>query len=73
MATLSNEQIEQLKQQLKEKKEEVKAIYDKLVEAGEVELPDDYLDGVAGGLGWDGRGTATATPIINVSNKIQLR
>jgi len=49
MATLTNEEIEQLKQQLKEKQEEVKAIYDKLIEAGVVEVPDDLLDGVAGG------------------------
>ena len=49
MTTLSNEQIEQLKQQLKEKQEEVKAIYDKLIEAGVVPLPDDFLDNVAGG------------------------
>ena len=50
MATLSNEEIEQLQQQLKEKQEEVKEIYDKLVEAGVVPLPDDFLDGVAGGF-----------------------
>ena len=47
MATLSNQQIEQLKQQLKEKQEEIKAI----------ELPDDFLDGVAGGGGGGGRPT----------------
>ena len=50
MATLSNEEIEQLQQQLKEKQEEVKEIYDKLMEAGGVPLPDDFLDGVAGGF-----------------------
>jgi len=49
MATLTNEQIEQLKQQLKEKQEEVKAIYDKLVEAGAIELSEDELDQAAGG------------------------
>ena len=49
MATLTNEQIEQLKQQLKEKQEEVKEIYDKLVEAGAVPIADDFLDEVAGG------------------------
>ena len=49
MTTLSNEQIEQLKQQLKEKQEEIKVIYDKLIEAGVVPLPDDFLDNVAGG------------------------
>jgi len=51
MATLTNQEIEQLKQQLKEKQEEVKAIYDQLAEAGVVALPDDFLDSVAGGLG----------------------
>ena len=49
MATLTNQEIEQLKQQLKEKQEEIKAIYDQLVEAGAVEVPDDFLDAVAGG------------------------
>ena len=51
MATLTNDQIEQLKQQLKEKQEEIKVIYDQLIEAGTVEMPDDFLDGVAGGFG----------------------
>ena len=49
MATLTAEEIEQLKQQLKEKQEEANAIYDQLVEAGAVPLPDDFLDSVAGG------------------------
>ena len=49
MATLTEQEIEQLKQQLKEKQEEAKAIYDQLVEAGVVPLPDDFLDEVAGG------------------------
>lgn len=53
MSTLTNEQIEQLKQQLKEKTEEIKVIYDKLIEAGAVEVPDDFLDGVAGGVSLD--------------------
>ena len=57
MAVLSNEEIEQLKQQLKEKEEEVKVIYDKLVEAGVVPLPDDFLDDVSGGRG-------TVTPFL---------
>ena len=62
MATLTNEEIEQLKQQLKEKTEEVRAIYDKLVEAGAVEIPDDYLDQVAGGFGGFGPPAPTAIP-----------
>ena len=49
MATLTEQEIEQLQQQLKEKTKEVKEIYDKLVEAGVMEMPDDALDQVAGG------------------------
>lgn len=49
MATLTNEEIEQLQKQLKEKQKEFKEIYDKLVEAGAVEVPDDFLDSIAGG------------------------
>lgn len=48
MATLSNEEIEQLQQQLKEKTEEIRVIYDKLAEAGVAPIPDDFLDNVAG-------------------------
>ena len=50
MATLTNQEIEQLKQQLKEKQEEIRVIYDQLVDAGAVPLPDDFLDSVAGGF-----------------------
>ena len=50
MATVSPEEVARLQQQLKEKTGEVKDIYDKLVEAGAVPLPDDFLDQVAGGL-----------------------
>ena len=49
MATLTAEQIEQKKQLLEEKKKEIKAIYDELVEAGALPLDDDDLDGAAGG------------------------
>ena len=49
MAKLTEKEIEQLQQELKEKTEEVKAIYDKLVEAGEAPLSDDILDTIAGG------------------------
>ena len=49
MAKLTEKEIEQLQQELKEKTEEVKAIYDKLVEAGDVPLSDDILDTIAGG------------------------
>ena len=46
----SNEEIEQLKLQLKEKMDEYRAIYNKLVEKGETELPEDILDAVTGGM-----------------------
>ena len=52
MATLTNQEIEQLKQQLKQKQEELKAIYDKLMEVGALPLDDDALDDVAGGWGF---------------------
>ena len=49
MATLTNEQIEQKKQQLKQLAEEVKQLKDELVEAGAWPLSEDDLDEVAGG------------------------
>ena len=58
MATLSQSEIDELMKQLKEKTEEIKDIYNKLVEAGVVSLPDDYLDLVSGGR-------ITAPPIIH--------
>ncbi|MBO4906323.1 MAG: hypothetical protein J5486_04725 [Bacteroidaceae bacterium] len=51
MATLTSEQIEAKKQQLKQLTEEAKAIYDELVEAGAIELSDDDLEKASGGLG----------------------
>lgn len=51
MATLSNEQIEQKKQQLKQLAEEVKQLHDELVEAGAIVLSDDQLDQATGGGG----------------------
>ena len=50
MATLTNEQIEQKKQQLKQLAEEVKQLHDELVEAGAIELSEDDLDKAAGGI-----------------------
>ena len=61
MAVLTSEEIGQLQQQLKEKTEEIKVIYDKLVDAGAVPLPDDFLDEVAGGF------KPTASPIYSIS------
>ena len=49
MATLTNEQIEQKKQQLKQLAEESKQLKDELVEAGAWPLDDDDLDQAAGG------------------------
>lgn len=49
MATLTQEQIEQKKRLLEEKKKEAKALYDELVEAGAIELSEDDLDQAAGG------------------------
>ncbi len=49
MAKLTEKEIEQLQQQLKEKTEEIKVIYNKLMEAGEAPLSDDILDTIAGG------------------------
>ena len=49
MATLTAEQIEQKKQQLKQLAEEMSAITKELVEAGAIELSDDDLDKAAGG------------------------
>ena len=50
MATLTAEQIEQKKQQLKQLAEEMKALKDELVEAGAWPMDEDELDQVAGGL-----------------------
>ena len=50
MATLTNEQIEQKKQQLKQLSEEMNAIIKELQEAGAWPLDEDELDQVAGGV-----------------------
>ena len=50
MATLTAEQIEQKKQQLKQLAAEVKALKDELVEAGAWPMDEDELDQVAGGF-----------------------
>ena len=47
---MTNEQIEQKKQQLKQLAEEVKQLKDELVEAGAWPLSEDDLDNVAGGF-----------------------
>ena len=50
MATLTNEQIEQKKKQLKQLAEEINAIAKELEEAGAWPLSDDDLNDVAGGM-----------------------
>ena len=50
MATLTAEQIEQKKQQLKQLAEEAKQLKDELVEAGAWPLDEDELDQATGGI-----------------------
>ena len=56
MATMTAEQIEQKKQQLKQLAEEVKALKDELVEAGAWPLDEDDLDLAAGGGYYNSKG-----------------
>ena len=56
MATMTAEQIEQKKQQLKQLAEEVKALKDELVEAGAWPLDEDDLDKAAGGGYYNSKG-----------------
>ena len=49
METLTKEQIEQKKQQIAEKWEEIKALLEDLKNAGASELPDEDLQEVTGG------------------------
>ena len=51
MATLTAQQIEQKKQLLEEKIKEVNSIIAELKEAGALELKDEELDQVTGGIG----------------------
>lgn len=50
MSKLTNQEIEQLKQLLKQKQEECREIINKLIDAGECPLDDEDLDEVAGGV-----------------------
>ena len=50
MATLTAEQIEQKKQQLKQLTGEAQTILNELTEAGAVDLSDDELANVSGGI-----------------------
>ena len=49
MAKMTKEEIEQLRQRLMEKVKEVKAIEEQLLEAGELEVPEECIDQVSGG------------------------
>ncbi|MBO4802498.1 MAG: hypothetical protein J5545_11660 [Bacteroidaceae bacterium] len=49
-AKLTEEEVDQLKEQLDEKMGEFRTIYHDLVEAGGSELPEDILESVSGGL-----------------------
>ena len=49
MATMTAEQIEQKKQQLKQLTEEAQALTKELVDAGAVELSEEDFENVAGG------------------------
>ena len=47
---MTQAQIEQKKQLLAEKMKETKAIYDELAEAGAIEISEEDLENVAGGI-----------------------
>ena len=53
MATLTAEQIEQKKQQLKKLDAEAKKLRDELVAAGAIELSDEQLNEINGGHWWE--------------------
>jgi hypothetical protein len=53
MVTLTDEQIEAKKQQLKLLAEQAQVIYNELVEAGAIELSDEELDQASGGSWWN--------------------
>ena len=69
-ANLSEEEVEQLKEQLDEKMGEFRTTYHDFVEAGGSELPEDILESVSGGLSrpavttppWFKYGDPQATP-----------
>ena len=56
MATMTQEQIDQKMQQLKQLAEEAEALTKELMEAGAIEIPEEDLDKVAGGyFAWQQR------------------
>ena len=66
MATLTDAQIEQKKQQLQQLTEQAKAIVEELTEAGALPLDEDDLDQAAGGAPF------TFNPLIPRAPKILL-
>ena len=50
MATLTNEQVEQKMKQLQQLSEEMNALTKELAEAGAIELSEEEMDQVAGGI-----------------------
>ena len=71
MATLTNEQIEQKMQQLKQLTEEVNALTKELVEAGAIELSDEDLEKAAGGTPWLPITESTKDMLIKMGDKMQ--
>ena len=55
MATLTNEQVEQKLQQLKQLTEEVSTLTKELAEAGAIKLSDEELEEISGGRFWTKR------------------
>lgn len=68
MATLTNEQIDQKKQQLKQLAVEVKQLQEELIAAGAMELDENDLDQAAGGQNpWGKAAREIETPGGNTS------
>ena len=73
MATLTNEQIEQKKQQLKQLSEEMNALVKELQEAGEWPLDEDDLDKAAGGYPYINHLNPYNRTPITESNPVEVR
>ena len=71
MEKLTTQEIENLQKQLREITEEIKQIYDKLVEAGAVPLPDGFLDDIAGG-GCGQKTHATAQVLMSIPLTVKV-
>lgn len=64
MATLTDEQIEQKMAQLSQLATQAETIYNELVEAGAIELSDEDLNQVAGGVTWGKLPKKRPMPIV---------